>query len=178
MFISFSADENVDDAAPVRRRAQEVVDVERRLAEEVVGALLLQHQQAALDHAHGGGRDVAVLAAQRGGPLAHLVDDAAQVLEIEDLHPVVAGLALVLGPPEGDVEHALLRLGQLEQARQQQRPHLLHGGAHGVALLAEHVPEGDREGGVAVAVQADLLGALDEVGLRLALGRRCPTGRP
>ena len=33
--------------------------------------------------------------------------------------------ALVLGPAEGDVEHAFLRLGQLEQARQQQRPHLL-----------------------------------------------------
>ena len=41
---------------------QEVVDVERGLAEELVGALLLEHKQAALHNADGGGRDVAVLA--------------------------------------------------------------------------------------------------------------------
>ena len=115
---------------------------------------------------------------QRGRLLAHLVDDAAQVLEVEDLHLVVAGLALVLGPFERDVEHALLRLGQLEQARQQQRPHLLHGGAHGVALLAQHVPERDRERRVAIARQPDLLGALDEVRPCARPSRPGPTGRP
>ena len=40
-----------------------------------------------------------------------------------------------------------------------------------MALLAQHVPEGDRKRGVAVARQADLLGALDQVRLALALGR-------
>ena len=157
--------ENVDDASAVRRVPDEIEDVEGGLAEEVGRALLLEHQQPALQNADGGGRDVAVARAQLGGALAHLVDHGAQVLQVEDRHLGIAGRALVLGPAEGDVEHALLRLRQLEQAREQQRPHLLDGGAHGMALHAEHVPEGHREGAVAEAgAEPDLLGAADELG--------------
>ena len=38
-------------------------------------------------------------------------------------------------------QHALLRLVERQHAREQQRAHVGHGGAHRVALLAEHVPQ-------------------------------------
>ena len=121
-----------------------------------VGALLLEHQQAALDRADRDGGDVAVLGHERLAALADVVGHGAQVLEVEQRH------VLVGRHPEHDVEHALLRLVELEQAGEQQRPHVLHGGAHGMALLAEHVPEHGRVGGVGPVVEADLLGALGE----------------
>ena len=86
-------------------------------------------------------------------------------------HILVARCALVRSPAEGDVEHALLRLGQLQQPRQQQRPHLLHGCAHRMAVAAEDVPERDRERGGAVAGEPDVLGALHELRPGLALDR-------
>ena len=79
----------------------------------------------------------------------------AQVLQVEQQQ------ALLVGDAEGDVEHALLRVVEIEQAREQQRPHLGHGGAHPVPLLAEQVPEHDGEL-VRHVVDADLLGALDQ----------------
>ena len=59
--------EHIDDAVAVGIGLDEVVDVERGLAEELVGALLLEHQQAALDDADGCRRDIAVLAPQFRG---------------------------------------------------------------------------------------------------------------
>ncbi len=99
------------------RLLQEIHDVERRLAEKLVGTLLFQHQQAALNDADGRRRDVSVLTPEARGALAHLVDDGTQIPEIEDRHFVVARLALVLGPAESDIQDAFLRLGQLHQAR-------------------------------------------------------------
>ena len=141
---------------PSAADAHEVLDVERRLAEEVVGALLLQHQQAALDGADGDGGDVAVFGHQRLAALADVVGHGAQVFQVEQRHVLVGRHA------EQDVEHALLRLVELQQAGEQQRPHVLHGGADGVALLAEQVPEHGRVGGVGPVVEADVLGAFDE----------------
>jgi hypothetical protein len=79
---------------------------------------------------------------------------------------------LLVGDAEGDVEHAFLRVVEIEQAGQQQRPHLGDGGADRVALLAENVPE---HGGelIGLVFHADLLGALDEGRLGVA-GRRDP----
>ncbi len=162
--------ENIDDAAAVGRELQEIDDVERRLAEEFVGALLFEHEQAALDDADRRRGDVSVLAAQRRGALAHFVDDGAQILEIEDRHFLVAGFALVCGPAEGDVQHAFLRFGQLHQARKQERSHLFDRGTNGVPIGAEDIPEDRREGRIAVALQADLFGTLDKLRRRLALG--------
>ena len=150
---------------PSGRRADEVVDVEGGLAEEVAGALLLQHQQAALDGADRDGGDVAVLGHQGLAALADVVGHGAQVLQVEQRHVLVGRHA------EQDVEHALLRLVELEQPGEQQRPHLLHRGADGMALLAEQVPEDGRVGGVGPVVEADLLGALGEAVLGRALGR-------
>ena len=53
--------EDVDDAAAVAVDLQQVVDVERGFAEELVAALLLERDQTALDRADAGGGDVAVL---------------------------------------------------------------------------------------------------------------------
>ncbi len=89
----------------------------------------------------------------------------AQVLEIEK------GEALFVGDLEGDVERAFLGIAEAHEARQQQRAHLGDGGADRMALLAEQVPEDRRRGFEAVIVEADLLGALDEEILGLALLR-------
>ncbi len=90
--------------------------------------------------------------------LADVADDGAQILQIEHRD------ALVGGEPEGDVEDALLHLVEVHQPRDQQRAHVLDGGADRVALLAEDVPEHHRivvEGEVG---HADLLDAgVDEV---------------
>jgi len=51
--------EDVDHAL-VAVGLEQIVEVERRLAEELVAALLLEREQAALDGADAGGRDVAV----------------------------------------------------------------------------------------------------------------------
>ena len=56
-----AATENVDHAAPVAIGAQEIGNIERRLAEEFIPALVLQHQELALDRADGLLRHVAVV---------------------------------------------------------------------------------------------------------------------
>ena len=161
--------QDVDIATTIGRNAQEVLKVESGLAEEVVGALLLQHQQPALDDADGLRGDVAVFAAQLGGALAHLGNDLAQVLEIEERHFGIAVGPLVLGPAERDVQHAFLRLGQFEQARQQYGPHFLDGRADRMAVDAVDVPERGWERGVRIALQTHVGSPLHKVRLRLAL---------
>ncbi len=145
--------------------ADQVFDVERGLAEEVVGALLFEHQQAALDGTGRGRRDVAVLGRQFLAAARDLGDHRAQVFQIEQRQ------LLIRRDAEHDVEDAFLHLVEFEEAGEQQRPHVLHGRAHGMALLAEDVPEHDGEGGVRVVLEADLLGALGQERFRLALRR-------
>jgi hypothetical protein len=112
-----------------------VVDVQHRLAEELVAALGLDLQQPALDGAHAGGADVAVLGGELGCVLAHVLQHGAQVLQVQQQQ------AVVVGDLEDDVQHAGLGLVQVEHAGQQQRAHVGDGGAHRVALLAEDVPQ-------------------------------------
>ena len=129
---------------------QQVGDIERRLAEEFVGALVFQHQQLALDRANAGGRDIAVALLQVGGVFRDIAENGAQILEVEQ------GKALFVGDAEGDVEHAFLDVVEFEDARQQQRPHFRDGGAHRMAVLAENVPEHAAEL-VGLIVDADFL---------------------
>ncbi len=155
---------DIDHAAAVSGGAHHLRDVERRLAEEAVRALLLQHEERALDGADGGLRDIAVA----GGEVARLVGDISeerlQILEVEEEE------ALLVGEAEGDVEHALLGVVQVEQAGKEERPDLRDGRTDGMALLAEEVPEDDREGlELVLGGEADLLGALGEE----VLGRAC-----
>ncbi len=151
----------LDDAAPVLVLAQEIVDVERRLAEELVAALGLEHQQLALDGADGRGRDIAVFRLQIRGVVRDQRQRRAQVFEIEEEQ------ALFVGDAEDDVQHAFLRVVEIEQTREQQRPHLRNRRAHRMALLAENIPE--RHGkAVWLIGEADLLRALDEGRLGVA----------
>ena len=113
----------------------QVVDVERGLAEELVGALGLQLQQGALDGADGGRRDVAIGRRVLLGMLRNVVEHRPQVLQVEDHQ------AALVGHAEDDVQHAVLRLVQSQQAREQLGPHLRDGGTHGMALLAVDVEE-------------------------------------
>ena len=97
---------------PSRVALHKVVEVERRLAEELVGALVLQHQQLPLDRPDGGGRDVAVFARDLLEVLGAVEQQRAQVLQVED-RPLV-----VVRDPESDVEHAFLRVVEFEQPGQ------------------------------------------------------------
>ena len=127
--------EDVDVAAALGVGLHEVEEVERGLAEELLPALLLEREQRALDGADGGGGDVAVGGADLGRVVGDVLEDGAQVVEVEQQE------AVVVGDAEGDREHGLLDVVEVEHAREQQRPDLGRGGAHRVALLAEHVPE-------------------------------------
>ena len=163
--------EDADDAAAVAVGLHQVLDVERGLAEELGRALLLQHQELALDGADGRGRHVAVLLLQLGGVLGDGGEHRAQVLEIEQREP------LLVGDAERDVEHALLRVVEVHHARQQQRAHLGDGGADRMALLAEHVQEHGREFvGLVVDAHAPWRARRRRAWPRRR--RRCRTGRP
>ncbi len=103
--------------------------------------------------------------------LGDVAEHRAQVLEVEQQQP------LLVGDAEGDIEHALLRLVEIQQPRQQQRPHLRDRRADRMALLAEQVPEHDREL-VRLVFETESLGARDKGLLGLARLRKCPRGRP
>ena len=90
-------------------------------------------------------------------------EERLKILQVEDKE------ALFVGKLEGDVQDALLRVVEVHQARQQERPHLGDRGADRVPLLAEEVPEDHRRGGELVfRGEADRLGALLKEILRLA----------
>jgi hypothetical protein len=86
--------------------------------------------------------------------LADLGQQGAQVLEVEQQQ------ALVVGQLEGDVEHALLRVVELQHAGEQQRAHFRDGRAHRMALFAEQIPENGREPVERIVGEADIAGAL------------------
>ena len=114
---------------------QQILNVERWQAEELVGSLRLKLQKRALDGAHGGCRYVAVLRGVFLGVLRDPVEHGAQVFQ------VVNEQATIVGYAEYNVQHAVLRLVELHQTRQQLWSHLRHGGTHGVSLLAIDVKE-------------------------------------
>ena len=87
----------------------QIVDVQHRLAEELLDALRLQCQQPALNRADRCGRYVAVLGRQLGRVLADVLQHRAQVLEVEQQE------ARVVGDLEREVQHAFLRVVQLQQ---------------------------------------------------------------
>src|SRR6478672_3371766 len=142
--------EDADITAAIPRGAHEVLDIESGLAEEMRTALLLQHQQRALDRADRRFGDVAVFRGERVGPRRQILEQRLQVLEIDERHILVAS------DLEGDVQHAFLRLAQIHQTRQQQRPHLGDRRSDRVSLLAEQVPE-DQGVAFEFVLVADLL---------------------
>ena len=152
--------EDVDDPLPALG-ADEVLQVERRLAEEGAGALVLQHQQLPLDRAHGRGGDVAELLLQLGPVVRDELEHRPEVLQ------VVQDEAVLVGDAEDDVDDAFLDVVRLDEAREQQRPHFGDRGADRMALLAEEVPEHHRKL-VGLPFEAQFSGALGEMLLRLA----------
>ena len=125
-------------------------------------ALLLEHQQRPLDGANRLLADIAVACADLGRPLRHVGEHRLQVLHVEQRE------AFFVGDAEGDVHHPLLRVGQVHEPRQKQRPHLGDRGADRMPLLAEQVPEDDRELLKFVGIELDRLGALEQEVLGLA----------
>ncbi len=84
---------------------------------------------------------------------------------------------LVVGDLEHQRQHAGLRVVEVEQPAEQQRPHLRDGRAHGMALLAEHVPERHGAGCELEVLELHLLYAFGDFGIvlaRLADARQVP----
>ena len=135
------AGEDVDVAAAVYIGGHPVADVQLRLTEEHLAALLLKGEQGALNGADAGGGDIAVLHGELRPVLAHELEHGAQVLEIQEQQ------AVIVGNLEDDVENAGLDFGQSQEPCQQHGAHGAHGHAHGVADLTEDIPEA---GGIAV----------------------------
>ena len=96
----------------------EVVDIERRLSEELVGPLALQLEERPLNGADRGRGDVAIFGGILLGVLSHPVEHGAEVLQVEEEQ------ASLIGYLEHNVEHSVLRLIELHEARQQLRSHL------------------------------------------------------
>ena len=127
--------QHIDHAHAVGIGLHQVVDIEHGLAEEAVAALAFDGQQAALYGSHAGRADIAVLGGELLGVVAHEVQHGAQILEVQQQH------AVVVGDLEHQIEHAHLGLVQIQHAAYEQRAHVRDGGAHGMALLAEHIPQ-------------------------------------
>ena len=88
----------------------------------------------ALDRTDRAGRDIAVAQRKFRGVLADPDQQRLQVLQVQKRQP------LFVGDPEGDVQHALLRVAEIHQARQQQWPHLGDRGANRMALFCRRDP--------------------------------------
>jgi hypothetical protein len=100
--------------------------------------------------AHGRLRHIAVARADLVGALGDVGQQRLQVLHVEQQQ------AFLVGKAEGDVHDAFLRLGEVHQARQQQRPHFRDRGADRMALLAEQIPEDDRKFLEVIRIELDL----------------------
>ena len=89
--ISVGRREDVHHPAALRIGLEEVVDVEHRLAEEALAALVFELEQRALDGANRRHRDVPVASPEFAGVLADKREHRAQVLQIEQQQPGIVG---------------------------------------------------------------------------------------
>src|SRR5262249_53425397 len=92
--------------------ADEVLQRQRRLAEKVISALVLQDQQLALDRPDGRLRHVAVLDGELGGMIRDIGKHGAQIFEVEDRKP------LLIGHAEANMEHASWNVVEIQAPRQ------------------------------------------------------------
>ena len=148
--------EHVDHAAPLAVGLHQIIEIEGGFAEQPVAALLFDLQQPALDGADRRGRDVAVAGGEFLRVLARVLNDRAQVLQVEQQQ------AVVVGDLEGQAEHALLGVVEVEQPPEQQRSHLGDGGAYRMPGHSPHIPERHRKCAEAYIAHAELVGALLE----------------
>ena len=157
---------DVNPAAPVGIGEHQVGQRECRLAEKLRATLILQNQKLPLDRPDRGAGHIAIAQGQVFRVLAAPDQKRLKVRKIEK-RP-----ALFIGDAERHVQDALLNFGKLQQAAEQQRPHLGDRGADRVALGAEQVPDGHRKGRIC-QVEPDRLGAFHEgvVELEIAAAR-------
>ena len=99
--------ENVDDALATLRLNQ-VLEIQRRLAKKFVRALRFEREETALYRSGTGGRDIPILRFELIGIVRDVLQHGAQIFEIEKEQ------AVFVGDLENDVEHAFLRVVQLE----------------------------------------------------------------
>ncbi len=131
----------------------------------MLAALRAELEQRALDRADARLGDIAIGRRELVGAIGDLGQHRAQIVEVEEQQP------LLVGEREGDGQHALLHLVEVEQLGEQQRPHLGDGGADRMALLAQQIPEDRGVVGIDPVVLADLLGARGEGIVGLGGGR-------
>lgn len=144
--------EDVHIATPLVVHLQEIVDVERGFAEEMVAALRFQLQQLALDRAHARLGDIAVAGRQRVGIFRAISEHGLKIAQVEQQQPFLIGIF------EGDGQHAFLRFVKAHQPGEQQRPHFADGGTDRMALFAIKIPEDRRIIGIAIIGDAHFPG--------------------
>ncbi len=142
--------QNVHHSPPVSVTAHQVRQLQRRFAKQLRAALIFQHQQAPLDRANGGGRDIAVAQRQFGTVFTNPDQQCLKILQIKQRQ------TFFIGQSKGDVQDTLLRLAQLQQPSKQQRPHFCNGGPYGMALLSVEIPECHWRCVIAVICKPDL----------------------
>src|SRR5436190_2087719 len=119
--------QDIDDTAPALG-LDEVIEIERRLTEKLVGALRFQFEKIALDCPGACRRNIAILRFELlriGGDVLH---HRAKILQIEQQQ------AAFVGNLENHVQNALLRIIQAEQTTKQEGPHLRYCGAHRMSV--------------------------------------------
>src|SRR5262249_37234983 len=130
--------EDVDRAVASGIDHHEVGQLERRLAEEPITALLFQLQQSALNRTDTCAADIAVDRRQLLCVVSDKSKHRPQVFEVEQQQ------TFVIRDFEDQRKHAGLDLVEIEKAREQQRADIGDRGAHRMTLRTEQVPEDRR----------------------------------
>ena len=125
----------------------------------------------ALNGADTRGGDVAVLRLELASVVADVLENGLQVLHVQEEESVV------IGDFKDQREDTFLRVVEIEKTREQQRTHFGDGGADGMPLGAEDIPEGNGIGGEGEFGKLELLYPGGEFGIllaRLAMPARSP----
>ena len=109
---------DVDYAATVRIGLDQIVEIQRRLGEIFICALRFKLEQTALDRADARRRNIAVLRGELRRIISHVLKHRTQIFQVEQQHTIF------VRDPENDVENTSLSFVELQQSREQQRPHL------------------------------------------------------
>ena len=83
--------QDIDHSATAAVGLDQIIEVERRLAEKFVGALRFKREQVALDRSRACRRDVPVLRFELVGIVGHVLQHRAQIFQIEQKQPGFVG---------------------------------------------------------------------------------------
>src|SRR5215471_4875198 len=87
----FVSGEDVDHSLAAGIGLQQIIEVQRRLAEKLVPALLSQGDQSALNRSDAGGGNVAILRLEFLRAFADVLEHRLQILEVEQQQTVLVG---------------------------------------------------------------------------------------